>query len=116
MNKDGQPMSNQPQSGTRFWRQPLDRQRIQVPHGIVRIIEDRCKGCGFCVEFCPRHLLSMSPQTNSKGYHPPRVEEHLDCVNCGLCELLCPDFAIYVEDGGLRSPESVVVISGERRP
>ena len=93
-----------------YWRQPLDRNRLQVPLGIVRVIEERCKGCGFCVEFCPRHLLSMSERTNSKGYHPPEIIENEDCVNCGLCALLCPDFAIYVEDGGKRTPEKVVSI------
>jgi len=90
-----------------FWRQPLDRDRILIPHGIVHIIDERCKGCGFCVEFCPQDRLAMSERTNSKGYHPPEVTEHSDCVNCGLCALLCPDFAIYVEDGGLVPPDRI---------
>ncbi|MFH2104378.1 MAG: 4Fe-4S binding protein [Chloroflexota bacterium] len=93
-----------------YWRQPLDRDRILITHGIVHVIEERCKGCGFCVEFCPRDLLSMSARTNSKGYHPPETSDDLNCVNCGLCALLCPDFAIYVEDGGAHSPEKVVPI------
>ncbi len=96
-----------------YWRQPLDRDRIRIAHGIVHIIEERCKGCGFCVEFCPRHLLVMSARTNSKGYHPPEVVDDLDCVNCGLCALLCPDFAIYVEDGGQRSPERILPVPQE---
>ena len=90
-----------------YWRQPLDRDRIQITHGIVHVIEERCKGCGFCVEFCPRHLLVMFERTNSKGYHPPEVIDDLNCVNCGLCALLCPDFAIYVKDGGARSPDKI---------
>jgi 2-oxoglutarate ferredoxin oxidoreductase subunit delta len=93
-----------------YWRQPLDRDRIQITHGIVHIIDDRCKGCGFCIEFCPQDLLAISERINSKGYHPPEVNDNLQCVNCGLCALLCPDFAIYIEDGGERSLESVVPI------
>ena len=96
-----------------YWRQPLDRDRIQISHGIVHVIEERCKGCGFCVEFCPQHLLAMSERTNSKGYHPPEVIDDLSCVNCGLCALLCPDFAIYVEDGGERTPVNVVPVQLE---
>jgi len=96
-----------------YWRQPLDRDRILVTHGIVHVIEDRCKGCGFCVEFCPRHLLVMSEHTNSKGYHPPVVLDDLNCANCGMCALLCPDFAIYVEDGGARPPDKIVPIHKE---
>lgn len=90
-----------------YWRQPLDRDQVLVPHGIVHIIEERCKGCGFCVEFCPLDRLVMSKRTNSKGYHPPEVTDRADCVNCGLCALLCPDFAIYVEDNGLVAPERI---------
>jgi len=109
-------MNQLPAGKPPLWRQPLDRQRVQVPHGVVRIIEDRCKGCGFCVEFCPRQLLAMSRRTNTRGYHPPEIEDDSDCVNCGLCALLCPDFAIYVEDGGLKSPENVVPLHREPRP
>jgi 2-oxoglutarate ferredoxin oxidoreductase subunit delta len=90
-----------------YWRQPLDRDRIQVPHGIVHIIEERCKGCGFCVEFCPQRVLVMSKHTNSKGYHPPELLDDHKCVNCGLCALLCPDFAIYVENGGTYPPDRI---------
>jgi 2-oxoglutarate ferredoxin oxidoreductase subunit delta len=94
-----------------FWRQPLDRNRVRIPLGIVRLIPERCKGCGFCIEFCPRHLLSLSRQTNSKGYHYPETaddhDKRSDCIYCGLCALLCPDFAIYVEDGGQRAPDHV---------
>ncbi len=80
-----------------YWRKPLDQDRIKVPLGTIEIIEERCKGCGFCVEFCPRHVLVMSEKTNAKGYHPPKVTEDTYCINCGLCMLLCPDFAIFTK-------------------
>ena len=82
----------------KYWRQPLDKDRIRVPRGVVRLIEERCKGCGFCVEFCPKKVLSMSSRINSKGYHLPEITENSYCPNCGLCMLLCPDFAIYVKE------------------
>ncbi len=87
-----------------LWRQPLDKDRILVTYGIVHIIDDRCKGCGFCIEFCPQGTLGISDRTNIKGYHPPQVIAENVCVNCGLCTLLCPDFAIYIEDGGRQAP------------
>ena len=80
-----------------YWRQPLDKDRIRTPRGTVHLIPERCKGCGFCVEFCPKKILSISDETNSKGYRLPAVSKDADCPNCGLCMLLCPDFAIYVE-------------------
>jgi 2-oxoglutarate ferredoxin oxidoreductase subunit delta len=94
----------------KLWRQPLDRDRIQITHGIVHIIDDRCKGCGFCIEFCPRNLLTISDRINARGYHPPEVIDEMGCIQCGLCALLCPDFAIYVEDGGMRTPEKILPI------
>jgi 2-oxoglutarate ferredoxin oxidoreductase subunit delta len=83
----------------KYWREPLDLKDIRVPHGEIHVLVERCKGCGWCVEFCPRDVLEASDDINSKGYHPPRVIEGLAkaCVSCGLCELLCPEFAIYVE-------------------
>lgn len=49
----------------------------------------------------------MCKHTNSKGYHPPEIVEQAHCINCGLCALLCPDFAIYVENGGLQQPDEI---------
>ena len=67
----------------------------RMAKGSVFIIIERCKGCGFCVEFCPTHVLSLSSAFNSKGYHPPHVVASEKCSGCDLCGLYCPDFAIY---------------------
>ena len=97
----------------RYWRKPLDVDQVRVPHGRVVILADRCKGCGFCVEYCPKDVLRMSEEFNVKGYHPPEVVDDGGCVNCNLCEMICPDFAIYcvaVEDvplGGAVGGEGV---------
>lgn len=48
-----------------------------------------CKGCGICVEFCPKQVLEFD-ETEQK----PRVARPQDCIQCGMCELRCPDFAI----------------------
>lgn len=48
-----------------------------------------CKGCGICVEFCPTNVLELKDgKVNIKDLDA--------CIKCGLCELRCPDFAIYL--------------------
>ena len=54
-----------------------------------------CKGCGFCIEFCPVGVLVFSEEFNSKGYHPPIAANPDSCTGCDLCGIYCPDFAIF---------------------
>ena len=79
----------------KYWRKPLDLNDVKIPRGEVHIIVERCKGCGFCVEYCPKDVLEMSTEFNAKGYHPPFAKDQGECVNCDLCERICPEFAIY---------------------
>ena len=68
---------------------------IKPIKGKVHIEKNRCKGCAFCVEYCPKDVLEMSEEFNVKGYHPPFVKDEDACVYCQLCESICPEFAIF---------------------
>jgi len=70
--------------------------KIKEITGVVTINKSWCKGCGFCVKFCPTNALAMSDEYNAKGYHPPYVKSPDDCRNCDFCQTICPEFAIYV--------------------
>ena len=62
----------------------------------VEVVDERCKSCGYCVKFCPRHVLEIGTKVNSKGYEyvtPARPE---DCIGCAICGRMCPDGAINV--------------------
>ncbi len=59
--------------------------------GIVYLNPTRCKGCGYCIAFCPPHVLEFSPEFNAQGYHPPRMANPEGCTGCDLCGLYCPD-------------------------
>jgi 2-oxoglutarate ferredoxin oxidoreductase subunit delta len=55
------------------------------------INRDWCKGCGICVEFCPKHVLELDDSERGVAV---RLE---DCICCRLCEMRCPDLAIDIE-------------------
>jgi len=40
-------------------------------------------------------VLELSDEKNIRGYLIPRVIHPEACLNCGLCEMFCPDFAIW---------------------
>ena len=66
--------------------------------GIVVIDEDRCKGCGLCVAFCPQQVLRLAEgRFNTKGYTPVEVANPAACTGCAMCALVCPDvvFTVY---------------------
>jgi 2-oxoglutarate ferredoxin oxidoreductase subunit delta len=65
------------------------------PRGVVTIDAEMCKGCGFCIEFCPAGVLEFSTDFNAKGYHPPSAVKPEACTGCDLCGMYCPDFAIF---------------------
>ncbi len=67
------------------------------PRGRVAILPERCKGCGYCVEFCPSAVLVMASGFNAKGYHFPEIIAAAKCSGCDLCGMFCPDFAITGE-------------------
>ncbi|HDN19506.1 MAG TPA: ferredoxin family protein [Candidatus Acetothermia bacterium] len=71
--------------------------RWKVPGGYILLLEDHCKGCGFCHTFCPRKVLREAEHYNAKGYHPPEVVDPDACVLCGFCQDICPEFAIWIE-------------------
>lgn len=63
--------------------------------GTVYINDDRCKGCSYCVVFCPTGCLAMGGRLNYKGYHLPELSHPEKCNGCDMCGLFCPDFAIF---------------------
>ena len=63
--------------------------------GTVNVSAQTCKGCAYCIDFCPTKCLEFSQEYNTKGYHFPMLVRPEDCSGCNLCGMYCPDFAIY---------------------
>jgi 2-oxoglutarate/2-oxoacid ferredoxin oxidoreductase subunit alpha len=65
--------------------------------GTVFVSAEICKGCSYCIDFCPTDCLEFSRDFNAKGYHYPVLARPDDCNGCDMCGLYCPDFAIFGE-------------------
>lgn len=56
----------------------------------VKIDINRCKGCGYCVDECPRKAISFTGNISEKGYNTIAIDDEL-CIACGSCYRVCPD-------------------------
>ena len=65
--------------------------------------EEKCSGCGACVNICPKHCIKMV--RNSQGFDYPVIDKE-KCVECGLCEKVCNNVMSGFED---RTPKAYAV-------
>ena len=63
---------------------------------MIKVIAERCKSCGYCIKFCPKQVLEVGKQVNSKGYEYVEPVNQEACVACCMCARICPDGAIEV--------------------
>lgn len=45
-------------------------------------------GCNACLQICPRSCIRMD--LDNEGFWYPEVDLS-ECINCGLCEKVCPE-------------------------
>lgn len=64
----------------------------------IIVDETFCKGCHLCISQCRKAVLAVSDLRNAKGYLIPQATEPENCTGCLLCEMICPDMAIAVEE------------------
>lgn len=54
------------------------------------ISTEKCTGCNICVHVCPTQVFV------STKAGVPRVAAQEDCQTCFMCELYCPEDALFV--------------------
>ena len=55
----------------------------------VKVDNDKCTGCGTCVETCPMEVFEIKEEKSV----PVKPEE---CIVCIACEVQCPEEAIQI--------------------
>jgi 2-oxoglutarate ferredoxin oxidoreductase subunit delta len=65
-----------------------------------------CKGCGICIEACPKNAIASSGRIDGKGHVLPQEGDMKRCSGCRLCELVCPDFAIALTEDASTKEET----------
>ena len=63
---------------------------------MIKVIAERCKSCGYCIKFCPKQVLAVCKNVNSKGYEYIEPVNQEACIACCMCARICPDGAIEV--------------------
>lgn len=62
----------------------------------ITIDEARCKGCNICLSACPKKIFVSSKKRNDYGTNMPEAVNRDICIECRMCERMCPDGAIDV--------------------
>ena len=67
---------------------------------MAKVILDmsRCKGCFLCASVCPKEVLTPSHELSSKGFGLIHLNEDKECIGCGACYKMCPDYCIEIVD------------------
>lgn len=67
----------------------MAQQQIERPKPFV--LPEMCKGCGRCIDACPKHCISLGTEINPATGLVPIVLDLEVCNGCGLCITACPE-------------------------
>lgn len=75
------------------------------------VFPEYCKGCGRCIDSCPKHCISMGTEINPQTGLVPIVLDLEACNGCGLCITACPEpYGLMPQPGAdfeLKDPEEL---------
>lgn len=68
-----------------------------------------CCGCSACLQICPVRCISLKEDEEGFGYP---VADSEKCIDCGLCEDVCP----FIGEEGKKAPLRVYAVKNEDEP
>lgn len=79
---------------------------IEIIDGVAVVNPEKCTSCGMCIDICPKGIIESVPykstvwvacSSKDKG---PVVRQvcNIGCIACRICEKVCPEDAIKVND------------------
>ena len=63
---------------------------------MLKINTSLCKGCSYCIKFCPKKILELGTERNNHGHFFPLVTDESSCISCAMCATICPEGAIEI--------------------
>ncbi len=61
---------------------------------MITLTPGLCKGCGYCIQFCPKKILAFGEERNRRGHFYPVYTDSSKCISCAICASMCPEGAI----------------------
>lgn len=71
-----------------FKKQTISRVNRLISTSDKKNIDFSCCGCSSCASSCPQNSISM--YRDAEGFLYPRLSDSKNCINCGLCDKVCP--------------------------
>ena len=87
---------------------PISQEKMKGEGIVSEVIEDKCRGCGTCVEACAYSAIDLIPYSRDPARKVASVNRAL-CKGCGSCAAACLNSAI--EQKGYESKQINVMIA-----
>jgi heterodisulfide reductase subunit A len=72
---------------------PIQRGEVELEPYFAQCMEEKCAGCGMCVNLCPYNALSLVEKDGRKVMQVTEAK----CKGCGTCGGFCPGGAIWMQ-------------------
>ncbi len=70
----------------------MEKKKKEYTVYLIKVDEEKCDGCGECLEFCPVYVFELPLPYRA---YPVRPE---NCLGCRTCQAVCRTDAIIITE------------------